>query len=541
MTYDTLYINGKIFTSSDDTPFVEAMAVKNGRIVWTGAAKDAPTNEVAPESEAVAAEVVDLAGACVVPGFVDSHQHALEMADAQNHLLVLPPNINSIEELIENVAQVREEQGPDLPVYGWGFEEGKLAELRTPNKYDLDRAVTDVPVVIFRSCVHVAAVNSKALELLNITKDTPDPQGGKIGRDENGEPNGILYETAATAAKSLFPVPTAEATAENLVTYGNLLSSQGVTTAAEMGSKISFDYRIAFKKAQMLGFKTKIGFYYRWTLAREDENFVITAKDQSPENQIRIAGVKLFGDGSIGGKTAWFHEPYYNVDTYGAPVCTEEDIDEAIAFAKKYKCQVAIHAIGNKAIDTALDHFCAEDSWMNEPVPTFRIEHAGTATPEAVQRAVKSSVAFNGQPIFLYAEITSHVGSLGLERTQKCYPMKSWMEAGLQCCISTDAPATSWVTPTDPMVSLKAATTRIAWNGTDCGQDEIISLEDAIKLYTRESAKVLGFTNTGVLAPGYCADFVILDRDIFQIPCADLDQVKVKSTFINGEKVYDAN
>lgn len=530
MLYDTLYINGKIFTSDDTTPFAEAMAVKDGKILWTGKTAEASIGE--------AAGLVDLEGRCVVPGFIDSHQHCLKMANSQNSLLVLPPNINSIEELIEAVARVREEQGPQIPVYGWGYEEGKLTELRTPTKEDLDKAVTDVPVIIFRTCGHVCTVNSKALELLNITSETPDPVGGKIGRDENGQPNGILYENSATHAKILLPVLTAEDTANNLVSYGHLLASQGVTTVSDMGGEHGLDYNTAFTKAIGQGFKTKVGFYYRWDLAKDDPDFIIDEAAQRPENQIRMCGIKLLGDGSVGGKTAWFHEPYPGTENYGAPVCTDEEIEEAMAFCREHQCQLSVHAIGDKAIDRCLDHFCGEPTWTPAPVPTFRIEHAGTATPEAVHKAVNSGVAFNGQPIFLYAEITSHIGSLGLERTRKCYPMKSWMEAGLQCCISTDSPATSWVTPTDPMVSLKAATTRIAWDGTDCGQDEVISLEDAIKLYTRESAIVLGFTNTGVLAPGYCADFVVLDRDIFNLPCDQLDQVKVQETYINGERVY---
>lgn len=530
MIYDTLYINGRIFTSDDNNPFVNSMAVKDGKIVWTGAIADVNIGE--------AKSVVDLDGRCVVPGFIDSHQHCLKMANSQNSLLVLPPNINSIEELIENVSRVREEQGPGIPVYGWGYEEGKLAELRTPTKDDLDRAVTDVPVIIFRTCGHVCSVNSKALELLKITAETPDPVGGQIGHDENGEPNGILYENAATASRVLLPVLTSEDTAENLVSYGRLLASQGVTTVSDMGGEMGLDHNEIFDLAIAKGFKTKVGFYYRWSLAKDDPDYLRDPSAQDPERQIRMAGIKLLGDGSIGGKTAWFHEAYPGTENYGAPVCTNEEIEEAMAFCRKHQCQLAVHAIGDKAVDRCLDYFCGEPTWTPAPVPTFRVEHAGTATPKAVRRAVASGVAFNGQPIFLYAEITSHVGSLGLERTQKAYPMKSWMEAGLQCCISTDSPATSWVTPTDPFVSLKAATTRIAWDGTDCGQDETISLEDAIKLYTRESAIVLGYTNTGVLAPGYCADFVVLDRDIFQIPCDQLDQVKVQETYINGERVY---
>ncbi|MBQ2867507.1 MAG: amidohydrolase family protein, partial [Firmicutes bacterium] len=280
MLYDALYINGKIFTSDDSTPFVEAMAVKDGKILWTGKTAEASIGE--------AAGLVDLEGRCVVPGFIDSHQHCLKMANSQKSLLVLPPNINSIEELIEAVARVREEQGPQIPVYGWGYEEGKLQELRTPTKDDLDQAVTDVPVIIFRTCGHVCTVNSKALELLNITSETPDPVGGKIGRDDSGQPNGILYENAATDAKVLLPVLTAEDTANNLISYGHLLASQGVTTVSDMGGERGLDFNTAFTKAIEQGFKTKVGFYYHLGLAKANPDFVVNEETMSPENQIRM-------------------------------------------------------------------------------------------------------------------------------------------------------------------------------------------------------------------------------------------------------------
>ena len=186
MKYDALYINGKIFTSDKERPFAQAMAVKDGRIAWVGC------DEEAAALRGEAAEVVDLGAQRILPGFVDCHMHAVMLADFATQISVLPPSIYSIEDLVLAIQKVRADQEPGQWIQGWGYDEGKLAEGRAPNRYDLDRGCSDSPVVVQRTCTHICAVNSCALQLAGITKDTPDPEGGKIGRDENGEPDGIL-------------------------------------------------------------------------------------------------------------------------------------------------------------------------------------------------------------------------------------------------------------------------------------------------------------------------------------------------------------
>ena len=192
MKHDTLYINGKIFTSDDDRPYAEAMAVKDGRIAWVGTDDEAEAAGIA----AVSSMLVDLGTKRVLPGFVDCHMHAIMLADFAQQISVLPPEIYSIEDLKTAIRRVRSAQEEGQWILGWGYDEGKLSEKRAPNRHDLDEACSDSPVLMQRSCTHIWAVNSKALEMAGITRDTPDPEGGRIGRDETGEPDGILYETA---------------------------------------------------------------------------------------------------------------------------------------------------------------------------------------------------------------------------------------------------------------------------------------------------------------------------------------------------------
>ena len=217
---DVLYKNCKIFTSDKDNPYAEAMAVKDGRILWVGKEKEAPESD----------KVVDLDGKRVLPGFVDSHMHAIMLADCCRQISALPPSVNSIEELIIKIGEKRHSQNEGEWIFGWGYDEGKLKEQRAPNRYDLDRGCSDSPVVVKRTCGHVYAVNSKALELAGVTADTPDPEGGKIGHYENGEPNGILYENARTVLDGVIAEKTPEDMADDLVYLNDILVSQGVTT-----------------------------------------------------------------------------------------------------------------------------------------------------------------------------------------------------------------------------------------------------------------------------------------------------------------------
>ena len=529
--YDCLYKNGKIFTSDKDSLYAEAMAVKDGKIAWVGS--DAEADVQAAE------KVVDLGGKRVLPGFVDSHMHAIMLADCYQQISALPPAVNSIEDLIAAIAEARAKQEAGQWIRGWGYDEGKFAEKRAPLRWDLDKGCADSPVVVKRTCGHICAVNSKALEIAGITAETPDPEGGKIGRDENGEPNGILYENARNLLNSVLPAKTVEDMADDLLALDGILLSQGVTTGADMGEFMQDDYNDVFGRAIEKGMKTRVAGYYMWDEVRDKEGFTITKEDQDQSRQFRVAGIKLIGDGSVSGRTAWCDQPYLGGnDEYGMPVCTDEDIEAAMAFCKEHGCQLSIHAMGARTIDRAIAHSWQQKPWVEGNVPSIRIEHVAMPTADAIEKAAKSGVAFVTQPIFLYAEIESYLLNMGLERTQTNYPIADWLAAGVRFAFSTDAPATAWSEPSDPFVCLKGAVTRKAYDGTDCGQRHKVDVETAIRLYTAESAPMLGFEKVGQLKEGFAADFIVLDTDVLAIPADEIDQVKVEETYVAGERVF---
>lgn len=527
--YDTIFFNGKIYTADPENPFADCMVVKNGKVTYVG--------EFDGMGEHKGVQLIDLEGARVLPGFVDSHMHPIMLANSCKQISALPPAVHSIEELIEEIKKVRQTQGPDEWIQGWGYDEGKLKEGRTPTRYDLDKGAEDAPVSIVRTCGHIRCLNSKALELAGITKDTKDPVGGKIDRDENGEPTGILRESARNLVIDKMPTVDISMMIDNLVDLNQILVTQGVTTIGDMSNMEKFDAYSVYDAARKKGFKPRVGMYYGWQLYEDDKDFALTPEQTGTEDHLRISGVKLIADGSVSGRTAWCDQPYLDSDDCGMPVCTEEEITSAIAFCKKQNCQLSVHAMGAKAIEWAIDHGYDETPWTDRG-PYLRIEHVAMPTERDIKRASEKGIAFVTQPIFLYAEIESYLKNMGLKRTQENYPIADWIEAGVNFCFSTDAPATAWATPSDPFACLKGAVTRLAWDGTDCGQRHKVDIRTAIDLYTAKSAPMLGFTKLGMLKPGYFADFVVLDRDILEIPADEIDKVKVVGTFIDGECVY---
>lgn len=526
------FVNGKIFTSDTSEPgalYAEALLCDGGRILFAGAEKDLPAGEY-PR--------IDLGGRTVIPGFVDAHMHPVMLADFSRQIACLPPKVNSIQELIQEIARVRSEKPEGGWIKGWGYDEGKFAEHRSPNRYDLDKGSSDFPVFLTRSCEHIRCVNSKALELAGITRDTPDPQGGEIERDEHGEPTGVLKENARDLVLPFMPPETKESTVASLIDLGNLLTSQGIVAVTDMGNLHEGGNYEFYEEAVKRGFRQRVSLYYMWDYFMDDPLFDITPELMDRNRQIRIAGLKLIGDGSISGKTAWLSEPYLGTEECGFPVYSDESMERALEFCKRTGCQLSVHAMGGRAIDRVIDRVYPEKDWTDGKVPCLRVEHLTEPSDRAVARAAERGFGFASQPIFEYCEIETYKSNMDPERLRHIYPHRTMLDRGVKLCLSTDAPATSWAVPSDPFSNLKSAVTRYACDGTDIGQDERLDIETAMILYTKESAEVSGFAGLGVLKPGYAADFAVLSDDLFTVDPMKIDEVRVEETYIGGERVY---
>ena len=530
----TIFTNGKIFTSNVSMPEADAMAVQDGRVVWIGRGQDLPFSLTSRPSR-----TVDLKDRRVIPGFVDAHMHPVMLADLRKQITAMPPKIRSIEDLVRAIRSQRQQQGPGQWIEGWGYDEQGLAEKRSPNRYDLDRGCADAPVSIMRTCAHIRCVNSMALKLAGIDRNTPDPPGGEIERDASGEPTGILKENARNLLAPLLPIASEEQKVANLLELGELLTSQGITAICDMGNLDASDNYPIYMAAAEKGFRQKTGIYYMWDFFADDPAFTLPAERMDRNRQIFAAGLKLIGDGSISGRTAWMDRPYKGSDDdRGICVCSDALMESAIDFCKKNRCQLSMHAMGSRAIRRMIDRACLETPWTPEGIPYVRIEHVTEPSEESIRKAASHGIAFVTQPIFLYAESASYVANLGAERTKQTYPFPRLLNAGVLTGFSTDAPATFWAVPSDPFPGLALSVTRRAADGTDCGAQNRVAIADALRLYTVGSARAAGFPNAGMLAPGYAADFAVLSDDILAVPSEAIHSIRVIRTYIGGECVY---
>lgn len=276
-----------------------------------------------------------------------------------------------------------------------------------------------------------------------------------------------------------------------------------------------------------------------WEFFAGDSSFQIPPEHFDRTNQIFAAGLKLIGDGSVSGRTAWMNKPYLNSDECGFPVCSDELMESAITYCKEHRCQLSMHCMGGHAIDHIVNRVYTEEKWTDGDVPHLRMEHWTEPSAQTIQRSAQKGLAVATQPIFLYAETESYLANLGVERVQNTYPVQAMLKAGVPFCFSSDAPATSWAMPSDPFSCLKGGVTRTAWDGTDCGSENRVDIETAIQLYTREGARVAGIPEIGQLKAGYRADFITLSEDILSVDPMKIDQVYVTATYVDGEKVYE--
>lgn len=536
--------------------FVNSMIVSDKKILKLGEEKSLRTflksDEVKSciKSENLDYCEIDLGGRFVMPGFVDCHEHPILLSHCLEEISCLPPNVTSIKALKSRVAEERkrliaggvEPDKSDKWIIGWGCDEGKYPEKRLPTRWDLDEVCPDFPVTLVRTCEHIRCCNSLALKMAGIDENTENPDGGEIGRDEKGIPNGILYENARNLIAEILPHSDREHEVMLIKKLGDMLTRHGITSVCEMGNLSSKDNHFIYYDAVNKGLKQNISLFYMWEFYKDKPEFEIKEEHKYLEQQVHVAGLKLIGDGSFSGHTAWTDSPYLGTDEYGISTCSDELLDSAIEFCRRNNLQISIHAMGRIAIDRFMKRLHDEEPWevgANLPniIPHARIEHVTEPSENAVNMAAKDGIAIATQPIFIFSEIESYQKNLGDARLKTTYPIRRLIDSGCFVGLSTDAPATAWSDPSNPWINIKAAVTRKAYNGVDTGQKHRISLEEAILLYTKNSAIIAGLLNRGCIAEGYYADFQVLNKNPFEKDIEKIEELMPEKVYISGEEV----
>lgn len=525
----TTYLNGTVFTGTSEDDVATGFTVQDGRFVAVGGTPQAGDR------------VVDLDGACVLPGLVDVHTHPSYIAMTIGAVACTPPHVTSIEDMVQALRETAAYgAGPDVWIEGWGYDESKLAEHRSPTSEDLDQVSTTQPVYVLRSDCHSGVCNSRALELAGIGAASPDPEGGEFGRFPDGRPNGVLKEHGANdlalraKAGSDF-----DAEVARLAATGRHLAERGIVAASDMMALLSpYDYLDLFRAAEPLGLVQRVNLFYVWPELKAHGLPELTEDQRT--GRIKVAGVKLFMDGSMSNRTAWMLDPYPDSDEYGMNTLPDAELWAAFAYARRNRIQLAVHVMGDRALQHLVDTLGDEEPWMGD-VPSVRFEHATMLDAQQIAQmnAARMSFGVASQIIFFFAEHDSYVANLSAAQYARAYATRTCYERLPAFGLSSDRPATTWDDPDDVFVSVRAAVTRRASNGADIVAAEALTVPQALLLYTSRPVRVGDYGHeVGSVEGGKEASFVILDRNVLTTPAEELDQVRVAETYIAGRQVY---
>ncbi|MDO5531795.1 amidohydrolase [Sutterella sp.] len=545
MTIRYHYQNVCAFPGVTGRPFLTDFTVEDGRFI--------PSDEHAPDGTEI--RTIDMRGAFVMPAFIDTHAHPTGVAMTLGAVACTPPKVNSIDELVEALRASPAAQSGEGWIDGWGYDESLLAEKRSPTREDLDRVSTTQPVFIRRSDYHSAVVNSRALELAKITRETPDPAGAAFGRDASGEPDGRLIELGAVefvehAAK---PPKTFESSVETLLELGRHYLDHGILATSDMmaeraapGTDPAKDPLALYRAAAGRGMPVELNLYAVWKGGEDPFGMPDFSLDEKT-GAVRYVGVKLFADGSISGRTAAVRNPYLpppegtpNEFPNGMMILTEPVFRAAVAWARRNGVQCAIHIMGDTSIDAVLGWLETEEPWL-EGMASIRLEHVSMLRPDHLDKIEKLACrpALTTQIIFPFAEWRSYHAALTPEDFAVCYAVKSIADRIDTFALSSDAPCTTWSDTDDVFVCLEAAVTRRDSDGGLMNPGEAIPVGTALSLYTSRAAKVMPLEGTlGVIAPGARANFITLSANPFMIAPSKLRSLSVTGVWKDGEKLF---
>lgn len=521
MNVDTLLINGRFTTLDEATPECEAIAIDEGKIVWMGTNKEA-TSFKSPE-------VIDLKGAYGYPGFIDSHIHVLYSGIIQKSLRL--EGCKNHEGVIERLRSQVEQTNAEEWILGFGWDDCSWPKESKLHASLLDKVSPKNPVVLQRSDTHLLWVNSRALEEAGIDEKTPDPAGGKIVRDENGRPTGVLIDTASYLVRAVMPDLDVDRAVLLTLEMLEECAKNGITMVHD-ASTVQTNFE-AFKSLAASG-SLPIRVYAMTTIKPDMKIEEIKEPElHSPFFETRC--LKFFIDGSLGSRGAALLEPYDDDPHDGLLLWNQDDLIAMIQLAKEKGFQVAAHAIGDKANQFILDAYEA----VQPQGKRFRVEHAQLIDPKDIPRFKKLGVIAAMQPLHAMTDMVWIESRIGQKRSnEKAFLWKSLMNAGATLSGGSDAP----VVNLNPLWGIYAATTRQNIDGEpEEGwiPHERISRIDALKMYTINGAYAsFHEQDLGSLSVGKWADIVIYPEDILNCDSKKLLILPVLYTFVNGRAVY---
>jgi len=551
---ELIFTHGNIYTGAVDAASSlgagkrsEALAVMGDRILAVGT-RDEIMKLKGPETK-----IVDLVGHFVMPGFNDAHLHLASAGlEKMNVNLV---GVKTLDEFRERILAQVEKAEPGEWIVGGGWDETLWPVKVLPTRWDLDEVSQGHPVFLLRVDEHMAVANTRALQLASVTVASRDPEGGKIDRDEAGTPNGILREKAQLLVQSVIPKPTHEKRRQAIELALADLASHGITSAQDYSpwenfqiyEELEHDGKLTARVSEWLDFDDSIA----------DLNNKRSSHPAS-DTMLHTGMLKAFLDGSLGSKTAALLEPYSNgsknddsksdnLKNTGLPQYEAAKLNAMTTERVLAGYQIGFHAIGDKAVQLALDAFAeAEKAAKEGKVKAadggsdyrLRIEHAQVTTPQQILRFKDLKVIASMQPSHLLTDINWAESYLGPKRAEHSYAWADFLRRGVVLAFGSDYP----IEAVTPFRGLYAAVTRMSEDGKKSYYPaEKLNIEQAIAAYTTGAAFAeFAEKQKGKLEPGMLADFVVLDQDITAVPPPRILETKVLRTVVGGKTVYEA-
>lgn len=524
-----LFFNGRIYTQDPANPTASALVIRDDRIIFCG--PDQEALRFFPDVE----EKIDLEGKAVLPGLCDSHIHLEYYALSLQRVNC---ETDTLAECLSRVAHKAQKAETGAWILGhgwnqnlWGGQYGTAAQL--------DDISQGHPVYLTAKSYHAAWVNSKVLELAAINKNTPDPEGGKLSRDEKGNPTGILYESAVNLVKDILPPPSVESSRQAILHAQSVLWQMGITGAHD------FDGVTSFAALQELDIHHQLRLRVTKSIPMEklDAAVEIGLRSGFGSHFLKVGSVKCFADGALGPQTAAMLEPYEQSSDADRGILSldSEQLLEVGQKATQNGLCVAVHAIGDRAnheVISAYKMLRQYEETNRLPSLRHRVEHVQLLQPEDLQVLAKNRLIASVQPIHATSDIDIANRYWG-DRSRFAYAYGSLVNQHIPVCFGSDAPVES----PNPFWGLHAAVTRRRHNGYPGDQgwyaEQRLTLAQAIKGYTTGAAFAAGQESClGQLTSGYFADLIILESDPFDLSIQELWKLKPSATMVAGEWVW---
>ncbi|WP_166354022.1 amidohydrolase [Phytoactinopolyspora limicola] len=526
----------RIITMTDEQP--EALVMLGERIVATGAAADLA-------GRFPGAERIDVGPAVVVPGLNDAHAHPCLCADGGLYVDLGPDKVTDAGQVRDALAARAAQTPPGEWVVGHNFDVSRTGDGATVDRDLLDQVSTEHPVLIIHYSYHGAVANSAALAAAGYDASTPDPTGGELVRDAAGQPTGVLYERAWTQGylghgnrPGLLPSASIEARVASLARMLGRMNAAGLTSVCDaLVHPAHWELYQAARGAGALTARIGMLLWYEFF----DPAVQLGLSSGFGDPWLRFTGVKMMADGAVSGGTCLCSRPYQGThgETTGIQVMTDDELRDAIHLVHRAGSRLAVHANGDLAITKVLDALeAAQAETPARPGQVHRIEHCSDVDDHLIERIRGLGVIPVPFGAFVHYHGHNLVAHYGTERARRLLPHRRLRDAGVTVAGSSDYPCG----PLEPLLALRSMTTRRTHDGTVLGADQRLTPLEALEVYTVGSAAASGEDGIkGRLAPGFLADFTVLDDDPLAVPLDELSAIPVRATWVGGREVWAAS